>query len=128
VTHAMHVREAERLVNKSVDGACDYPDTADATTRLAWATQAQVHATLALVASMPAVADRELPPKVWVATVFEYGKNQRPAVYVSPTEDDLMAVVRKQQGVDYNADVMLWMDRKGRVLNIDSYYVENADD
>jgi hypothetical protein len=128
VTYAKHVQEAERLVNKSVDGDAPhyYSDAEDAALRLAWATQAQVHATLALVASQP--VQRALPPKVWVATIYEYDRNMRPAVYVSDSEDDLTIIVRKQQGISPGADLHTWLTTNRKVLNMDSYYVETADD
>lgn len=66
---------------------------------------------------------------VWVATVtgdeMDYG---RPAVYVAPTEDDLITVIRKQNGIPDSAELLEWLEEHHMVAVWDSHYVEKGND
>lgn len=55
-----HLKEANRLLDKSVDGLTSgsLSDADDAATRLSWATQAQVHATLAVAEAIREVLSK----------------------------------------------------------------------
>jgi hypothetical protein len=49
----------------------------------------------------------------------------KPAIYVSNTIEDLMEVVRKQNGIpDASKDAYYWFEERGGSLHVDTYYVE----
>lgn len=70
----------------------------------------------------------EVRPKVWVATVSDENDDPGPAVYVSNTEDNLITVIRKQQGIPDDAELLEWLDDHGKVAVWDSYYVETGEE
>jgi hypothetical protein len=74
-------------------------------------------------------APREpIPPapkqKVWVATVSDDNDSPGPAVYVSDTDENLIKVMREQQGIPDDEDILEWFEANGKVAVWDSYYVE----
>lgn len=112
------VNHAINLVGSSMDA--EYLDQQD---RANYAAQAQVWATLALVPAQPK------PALVWVATISDENDSPGPAVYVSDTQDNLLKVIRKQQGIpDDVEDELEWMDERGKTAVWDSYYVETGDE
>lgn len=70
--------------------------------------------------------------KVWVATVSDENDSPGPAVYVAPymsaTADNLLAIIRKQQGVPDGEDLLDWMDLRGKTAVWDTYYVETGEE
>ena len=113
------VNHAINLVGSSMDA--EYLDQQD---RANYAAQAQVWATLALVPGQPR------PAKVWVATVTDddndYGRPS--AIYVSDTQENLVTVMRKQQGIPAGKDELEWFEAHGKVAVWEPYYVETGDE
>jgi hypothetical protein len=79
------------------------------------------------------VSGSDAQQKVWVGIVTDdiqsYGK---PAIYVAPTEADVIKVVRLQNGVPAEVpddELGDWFsENKGAAVHWDSYYVETGDE